>query len=418
MTSESEAYVYIQLPGTLETVPAALLRVQTLPDGTQIGRFRYGDRYLARPEAVALDPFRLPLDRQTFAFTQHKGIPGALRDAAPDAWGRRVIEYKLERSPSDLQEIDYLLHGPYDGAGYLSFGMRADPPAPNRHYNQTHQLNMLIDASQAIEQGERVAPHVLELIEPGTSMGGARPKATIEDGQSLWLGKFPAKDDRFNLQRVEFATLDLARRCGLNVTQARLQSVGQSDVLMLRRFDRERTEEGYLRFGLVSGLTVLDCGDSHLDRDRWSYPLLADNLRRWSDKPKADCAELFRRMVFNAAVTNNDDHPRNHAMLRRKKGWRLSPAYDLVPAPVISLERRDLALTIGSYGRTASICNLLSQAGRFGLSAEEARREIDGIVAALRQWQESFFACGVSAKDIEYIAPAILPECFFFEKAA
>jgi serine/threonine-protein kinase HipA len=194
--------------------------------------------------------------------------------------------------------------------------------------------------------------------------------------------------DRCNLQRIEYATLDLARRCGLNVTQARLQAVGDRDVLMLQRFDREHTDKGYLRFGLVSGLTVLDCDDSFLNRERWSYPLLADNLGRWSDKPEADCAELFRRMVFNAAVTNNDDHPRNHALLRRPKGWRLSPAYDLVPAPVVSQERRDLALTVGNYGRTASIYNLLSQSGRFGLSAEEARREIDQIVAVARQWRE------------------------------
>ena len=416
MTSEREAYVYIQLPGSLETVPAALLRVQTLPDGIQIGRFRYGDRYLARSEAVALDPFRLPLAKEVFEFTQLKGIPGAVRDAAPDAWGRRVIEYKLERSPADLQEIDYLLHGPQDGAGYLSFGLKVEPPAPKRTYNRTHQLDELIAASQAIEAGKHVAAHLLEQLDPGTSMGGARPKATIEDGNGLWLGKFPAKDDRFNLQRVEFATLDLARRCGLNVTQARLQSVAQSDVLMLQRFDREHTEGGYLRFGLISGLTVIDGGDSPVDRDRWSYPLLADNLRRWSDKPEADCAELFRRMIFNAAVTNNDDHPRNHALLRRRSGWRLSPAYDLVPAPVVSLERRDLALTVGSYGRTASIYNLLSQAGRFGLSGEEARQAIDDMVAVIRPWRDSFFACGVSVKDIEYIAPAILPECFFFER--
>ena len=412
MTSEREAYVYIQLPGTLETVPAGLLRVQTLPDGTAIGRFRYGDRYLARPEAVALDPFRLPLAKQVFEFTQLKGIPGALRDAAPDAWGRRVIEHKLARSPGDLQEVDYLLHGPQDGAGFLSFGLQASPPAPVRRYNRTRQLHELIAAAQAIDEGSNVAADVLAHLDPGTSMGGARPKATIEDGQRLWLGKFPATDDRFNLQRVEFATLDLARRCGLNVAQARLQSVGQSDVLMLQRFDREHSgDKGYLR----CGLTVLDCGDSHLDRGRWSYPLLADNLRRWSDKPEADCAELFRRMVFNAAVTNNDDHPRNHALLRRQKGWRLSPAYDLVPAPMVSLERRDLALTVGSYGRTASIFNLLSQAGRFGLSVQGARHEVDSIVAVVRQWRESFSPCGVSAKDIEYIAPAILPDCFFFE---
>jgi serine/threonine-protein kinase HipA len=416
MTSEREAYVYIQLPGTLETVPAALLRVQTLPDGMQIGRFRYGDRYLQRQEAVALDPFQLPLAKEVFEFTQLKGIPGAVRDAGPDAWGRRVIEHKLERSAVDLQEIDYLLHGPQDGAGYLSFGLKAEPPAPKRQYNRTHQLADLIAATQAIEDGRPVAAHLLEPLDPGTSMGGARPKATIEDAQSLWLGKFPARDDRFNLQRVEFATLDLARRCGLNVTQSRLETVGESDVLMLQRFDRDYTDKGYLRFGLVSGLTVLDCGDSHLDRERWSYPLLADNLRRWSDKPEADCAELFRRMVFNAAVTNNDDHPRNHALLRRQKGWRLSPAYDLVPAPVVSLERRDLALTVGDYGRTASIYNLLSQAGRFGLSAEKAREEIDRLVDVVRHWRDGFFACGVSAKDIDYIAPAILPDCFFFEK--
>ena len=419
MTSERQAYVYIQMPGTLQTVPAALLKVQTLPDGTQIGRFRYGDRYLQRQAAVALDPFQLPLARKTFEFTRLEGIPGAVRDASPDAWGRRVIEHKLERSPADLQEIDYLLQGPQDGAGYLSFGLKVEPPAPRRQYNRTHQLAELIAATQAIDEGRPVAAHLLERLDPGTSMGGARPKATIEDAKSLWLGKFPAKGDRFNLQRVEFATLELARRCGLNVTQARLQTVGDGDVLMLQRFDREyaesRTGTGYLRFGLVSGLTVLDSGDSHLDRERWSYPLLADNLRRWSDKPEADCAELFRRMVFNAAVTNNDDHPRNHALLRRQKGWRLSPAYDLVPAPVVSLERRDLALTVGSHGRTASVYNLLSQAGRFGLSAEGARAEIDRLVDGVRHWREGFFACGVSAKDIDTIAPAFLPACFFFE---
>ena len=415
MTSEREAYVYIQLPGTLETVPAALLRVRTLQDGTQVGRFRYGDRYLARPDAVAFDPFQLPLAKEVFEFTQLKGIPGAVRDAAPDAWGRRVIEHKLERGPFDLEEIDYLLHGPQDGAGYLSFGLKAEPPAPKRSYNRTHRLAELIDATQNIEAGRPIAVPLLEQLDPGTSMGGARPKATIEDDHSLWLGKFPAKSDRFNLQRIEFATLDLARRCGIHVTHARLEAVGSEDVLMLQRFDREYANGGYLRYGLVSGLTVLDCGDSHLDRDRWSYPLLADNLRRWSDKPDADCAELFRRMVFNAAVTNNDDHPRNHALLRRQKGWRLSPAYDLVPTPVVSLERRDLALTVGNHGRTASIYNLLSQAGRFGLSAEAARHEIEGIVAVVRQWRDSFFACGVSPTDVEYIAPAILPACFFFE---
>ncbi len=415
MISEREAYVHVQLPDTLETVAAALIRVQTLPDGTQIGRFRYGDRYLARSDAIAFDPFELPLSRSVFEFTQLGGIPGAVRDASPDAWGRRVIEHRLERSAADLQEIDYLLHGPQDGAGCLSFGLTPEPSAATRQYNRSDQLAALITASQAIESGQPVAPHLLRQLEPGTSMGGARPKATIEFEQALWLGKFPAKDDRSNLQRIEFATLDLARRCGLDVTEARLQRVGSGDVLMLKRFDRDLANGGYLRFGLVSGLTVLGCDDNYLARERWSYLLLADNLRRWSEKPMDDCRELFRRMVFNAAVTNNDDHPRNHALLCRQRGWRLSPAYDLVPAPVISLERRDLAMTIGTYNRTASIYNLISQSDRFGLSKHNARVEIDQVIDVVGQWRESFRACGVSSRDIEHIASAMLPACFFFE---
>jgi serine/threonine-protein kinase HipA len=185
---------------------------------------------------------------------------------------------------------------------------------------------------------------------------------------------------------------------------------------MLERFDRRHTPEGYLRLGFVSGLTVLDCEDSYFDRERWSYPLLADNIRRWSERANRDCAELFRRMVFNAAVTNNDDHPRNHGMLRHEDGWRLSPAYDLVPVPAVSLERRDLALTVGSYGRTASFYNLISQSDRFGLTLDEAKHEIDGIVRVVSGWREHFFACGVSAKDVDYLASAFLPPCFSFEE--
>jgi serine/threonine-protein kinase HipA len=134
MASERETCVYIQLPGSLETVPAALLKVQISPDGTQIGRFRYSDRYLQRPQAIALDPFRLPLTKAVFKFTQLKGILGAVRDAGPDAWGRRAIEHTLERGAADLHEIDYQLHGPQDGAGCLSFGLKVEPPAPRRSY--------------------------------------------------------------------------------------------------------------------------------------------------------------------------------------------------------------------------------------------------------------------------------------------
>lgn len=416
MISERHAYIYIQLAGTLQTVPAALLKVQKLPDGNCIGRFRYGNHYLAREDAIALDPFHLPLGNKIYEFTRLKGIPGAVRDAGPDAWGRRAIEYDLERSAADLEEIDYLLYGPQDGAGNLSFGLKPTPPAAPRRYNRAHRLVELIDAVEAIEEGKRVPRDVFEQLEAATSMGGARPKATIEHENRLWIAKFPEKADRFSLQSVEYATLELARRCDLDVCNARVQRVDGKYVLMLERFDRVYTYAGYLRLGLVSGLTLLDSDDSHADRERWSYPLLADNLRRWTQEPVRDCVELFRRMVFNAAITNNDDHPRNHAILNTDRGWRLSPAYDLVPSPVVSLERRDLALAVGKFGRTASVYNLVSQCTRFGMSVEAANAEIERIASVVRGWREVFVSCGVSAQDIEYIAPAFLPECFFFKQ--
>src|SRR5437660_8587 len=169
MTSESQAYIYVQPPGTLNTVPAALLKVEKLRDGTFVGRFRYGDRYLERKDAVEFDPFQLPLGDIVREFTKLKGIPGAVRDAAPDAWGRRVIEHKLQRSPGDLEEIDYLLNGPQDGAGYLSFGTSVEPPASKRRYNRTHQLAELVAAAEAIEGGTRV---VSTARGPATSLVG------------------------------------------------------------------------------------------------------------------------------------------------------------------------------------------------------------------------------------------------------
>jgi len=415
MTSERECYVHVQLPGTLRTVPAALLLIGKLPDGTYVGRFRYGDRYLERRDAVALDPFELPLDNRLREFTTFKGVPGAVRDASPDYWGRKVIEHRLHRAAGDLEEIDYMVQGPADGGGYLSFSSELPLKLTTRKFNRTHQLAELIQAAEDIEEGKAVPQYLLEELEPGTSMGGMRPKATIEDGERLWIGKFPSKGDPFNLKRVERATLELARRAGIGAARARIQRAGPRDVLMIERFDREYSPAGYLRHGMVSAMTMVGADDSISSRPRWSYPLLADQLRRWSAKPDADRVELFRRMVFNAAVTNDDDHPRNHALLRTGRGWQLSPAYDIVPARRLSLEHRDLALTVGDHGRTASIFNLVSQCARFGLSTDEARNVIDAIVAAVGTWREVFEGQGVAAKDIEYIAPAFLPECFFQE---
>lgn len=412
---EHACYVYIQLPGTMATVPCASLRVRAVGAGAYEGTFTYGRRYLERPEVVALDPFHLPLSTRPQKFTKLKGIPGAVRDASPDAWGRRVIQAKLQRPEADIQELEYLLNGPDDGAGNLSFGRTVEPPGPTRPFNRTHQLAALIEAAEKLEEDGRLPHEVLEELEPGTSMGGARPKVTVEDKHKLWLAKLPEKADRHNMQRIEYATLELARAAGLRVCGARLEPVGEREALMLDRFDREWNPEAnaYRRHGLVSGLTVIDADDGYLGRDRWSYPLLADELRRWSVKSNDDRRELFLRMVFNAMVTNNDDHPRNHALLQTQSGWRLSPAYDILPVPLVSLERRDLALEVGRYGRAASLYNILSQCNVFGLTMDEAQALIDGMLSVVRGWREFFAHRGVEQRSVEMLEQAMLPPCFF-----
>jgi serine/threonine-protein kinase HipA len=415
-TDQQACYVYIQLPGSFETVPCASLKVRNIGAGAYEGTFTYGKRYLERHDVVALDPYHLPLTTRPQQFTKLKGLPGAVRDASPDAWGRRVIQAKLQRPEADIAEMEYLLNGPDDGAGNLSFGHTVLPPAPRRPFNRTHQLAALIEAAQRLEEDGRLPHEFLEELEPGTSMGGAKPKATVEDAHKIWLAKLPEKGDRHNMQRVEYATLELARAAGLHVCGARLEHVGQRDVLLLDRFDREWNPDAraYQRFGLVSGLTVLDAEDGYLGRDRWSYPLLADELRRWSVK-RDDRTELFRRMVFNAMVTNNDDHPRNHAMLHTRSGWRVSPAYDIVPTPLVSQERRDLALEVGKFGRAASLYNLLSQCDAFGLGNDEAKAIVDSMLAVVDGWREFFGARGIEARTIGMLEQAMLPASFYRE---
>ena len=210
------------------------------------------------------------------------------------------------------------------------------------------------DRERAGPAGDRVE----ELLLLGTSMGGARPKAVVEDEDGLWIAKFGRNDDRWNHARVEHGLLVLARASGLNVADSRIETVGGRDVLLVRRFDRDRTDAGYRRHRMVSALTLLRAGDSLGERGDWSYLLLADEIRRVSARPQDDLRELFGRICFNAAVSNLDDHPRNHAMLAKGRQWRLSPAFDLTPSPVVARERRDLAMACGRFGRmpTGPIC--------------------------------------------------------------
>lgn len=416
MTSEApgECFVYITLPGETEPVTAGRFALTVDRRGVPEGRFVYGRSYLERPNAVALDPVELKLAPRTYATASMGGVFGALRDASPDYWGRRVIQRHL--GTAQPSEMDYLLYSPDDRAGALGFGLNQIPPAPKRTFNRTLDLATVQAIADAIVVDEDQpaaadADHdqVETLMVIGTSMGGARPKAVVEDDDGLWIAKFNRPDDAWNNARVEHAMLTLARACGLNTAESRVVDVAGRDVLLVKRFDREKTDAGYRRARMVSALTLLRAEDTYQSREKWSYVLLAEELRRVCAEPRQNTSELFRRMCFNALISNVDDHPRNHAVLAHAADWDLSPAYDLTPAVPVSMERRDLAMACGDAGRFANAENLLSQSARFLLDADEARALIEAMAAQVRgSWYGIARRAGVSERDCDRIASAFV----------
>jgi serine/threonine-protein kinase HipA len=369
----------------------------------------YGRSYRARPDAQPLDPVHLPLSDRVFETARLEGMFGAIRDSSPDAWGRRVIERALKRV--DLDEMDYLLHSPEDRAGALSFGASVAPPAPVWEFNRIVHLAELREAARQIEAGAgeaEIAHLIARLVQPTTSMGGARAKSVVEDEDGLWIAKFPERADRWSNAPVEAAMLRLAARCGIVAPETRIMKIGHEQILLVRRFDRERVPGGYLRHRMVSALTVFDADESVTERGRWSYLLLADEVQRWSTRPGEDRTELFRRMVLNALISNSDDHPRNHALVAPGAGWRLSPVYDLTPRPGVAQDR-ELAMICGPHGRLARRVNLIGAAPRFGLSDSDAGAIVDQIARAVKEgWRDEVRAQGGSLADCDVIASAFV----------
>lgn len=410
---EEECFVYIQMPQSREVLTCGKFVREHASRGDAIGRFVYGRSYRENPAAVPIDPVHLPISERTYETTRLGGVFGSLRDAGPDAWGRRVIEHELGRL--DIGEIEYLLHSPEDRAGALSFGLGSAPPSPIRPFNSTLQLEALLGAARELESmspGQRPSPELKRLktlVEAGTSMGGARPKNVVRDHEGIWLAKFPAKGDKWNNSAVEAAMLALAKRCDIRVPKYRVERVGDYPLLLVQRFDRaalQNDSEAFARARMVSALTVLDAEETQ-DKERWSYLILSDELQRWSSQPKLDRAELFRRMVLNALVTNDDDHPRNHALIALSTDWRLSPAYDITPHPLHSHER-DLAMVCGTAsGRRATKANLVSASPRFGIQREEAADIVNTMRAIVSaHWEHEIMANGGSPTDCEAVRSA------------
>jgi serine/threonine-protein kinase HipA len=409
--SYTECFVYITLPGETSAVTAGKFVLGKNARGDGLGQFVYRGKYLEDPKAVEIDPVELKLSKRTYETVLLNGVFGALRDAGPDYWGRRVIEKHAGKA--QLGELDYLLESPDDRAGALGFGLNTEPPAPLRKFNSTIDLEKLQNLADALVKdnlpNDPHAQQVQDLMLLGTSMGGARPKAVVQDDDGLWVAKFNRDDDRWNNTRVEHAMLRLARECGLTTAESKIETVGGKDVMLVKRFDREKTAKGYTRARMVSGLTILRADEAPEARQNWSYVILVEELRRIIEEPKKDAKELFRRVCFNALISNIDDHPRNHAIIAKEKSWKLSPAYDLTPSTPVSQERRDLALDCGDQGRYANAKNILSQHARFLLDHAEAEKIVNDMKAQVEAtWYDTVRASGVSDKDAETIRGAFV----------
>jgi serine/threonine-protein kinase HipA len=267
------------------------------------------------------------------------------------------------------------------------------------------KLLALADALVTYEiPDEPEAQQVQDLLLLGTSMGGARPKAVVQDEDGLRVAKFNRADDHWNSTRVEHAMLRLARECGITAAESRIETVGGKDVLLITRFDREKTGKGCTRARMASGLSILRADEAPEARHKWSYVILVEELRRIVEDAKRDARELFRRVCFNALISNIDDHPHNHAIFAKEKNWKLSLAYDLTPSVPVSVERRDLALECGDQDRYADAANILSQHARFLLDRGEAEKIVNDVKAQVDATRyDTVRALGVSEKDAETI---------------
>jgi serine/threonine-protein kinase HipA len=301
-------------------------------------------------------------------------MPGSIRDASPDAWGRRVlINRKLGvkgkvAGSHDLGELTYLLESGSDRAGALDFQTSASRYVP-RAMDQA-SLDDLLRAAEQVDKGVPLSPELDKALQRGTSLGGARPKAMVTSGDKKFIAKFSMSTDIYNVVKAEYVAMRLARLAGLNVSPVRMETALGKDVLLVERFDRERLKGGWGRKVFVSALTMFEL-DEMMARHA-SYELLAEIIRRRFQNPKDDLRELFGRLIFNILCGNTDDHARNHAALWDGKNLRLTPAYDVCPQPRTGEEAGQGMRIVGTNNRSQLVL-CLEAAPQFHLSHQEAR---------------------------------------------
>lgn len=400
MLVQKHAYVF----APTATGDSALAGELTLtPQGCE---FRYASSWYEAQWGYALDPINLPLSPSPHLTPPGSEVFGVFNDATPDSWGERILLLQHQAIPRNI--IEKLLRLSGAGVGGITFSLsrtraKNAPPLPD-----IALLETLASAIANIDQQTAIPDDILKLISPGSSMGGARPKITLADEHnSPWIVKFSRESDLINYPIAEYATMGLMAKAGITTSEIALQSLSERNVCyMNRRFDREANKgihfiSAHALFNLTKVRSYHNAAD-----DPASYIALARILRKISAVPKDDCAQLFRRMVFNILIGNTDDHALNHAMLYHvsARTWRLSPAYDVLP--IIS-SQGEQSMGVGTQGRASNLSNALSLPDAFGLQQNEAITIAQQVIASLTHWREHFTQCGASAIDVQLLNKVI-----------
>lgn len=379
--SNREAFVWIWLPD--ETTPVVAGRLEA--DNGNI-LFNYGKSYLERigkqPSAIPIYEPELPLQAGLLPLPGGLTMPGCIRDAAPDAWGRRVIINKklglktADTDTAELDELTYLLESGSDRIGALDFQRSPSEYVPRAANNVS--MEELIESADRVEKGVPLTPELDQALLHGSSIGGARPKALIHDQGKKFVAKFSSSTDLYSVVKAEFIAMRLAHLAGLNVAPVKLISAVNKDVLLIERFDREPIDGSWSRKAMVSALTLL--GLDEMMARYASYETLAEIVRHRFTDPKDTLKELFSRLVFNVLCGNTDDHARNHAAFWNGRELTLTPAYDICPQGRTG-NKASQAMLISGNNNLSQLKTCLETANHFLLSQDEART----IFAHLRE---------------------------------
>ena len=400
-TSDKEAFVWIWLPGATEPVVAG--KLETDDQGNV--QFNYGKSYLdrinANPPAISIYEPELPLKKGILPLLDGLTMPGCIRDSAPDAWGRRVIiNKKLGRKGKDtdtqaLGELTYLLESGSDRIGALDFQRSPGEYVPRSANNVP--LEELLQSAARVEQGIPLTPDLDHALFHGSSIGGARPKALIEDHGAKYVAKFSSSTDLYSVVKAEYIAMRLAALAGINAAPVKLVQAAQKDILLIERFDREKTSKGWTRKAMVSALTLFGLDD--MMARYASYETFAEIIRHRFNDPKETLEELFSRIVFNILCGNTDDHARNHAAFWNGKTLQLTPAYDICPQGRTGREATQ-AMLISGDNRLSKLKSCLDAAPHFQLSESEAKAIFEKQREAIEaNWDDVCDEANLSAVD-------------------